>query len=263
MILLEKKGPIALLTLNRPEMLNAIGQPGDGESIAAACAEINADMKIRCTVITGAGRAFSAGGDLKAMRDKTGAFSGSPAELREMYRRNIQFAVRSLYNLETPMIAAVNGAAIGLGCDLACTADMRIASEKARFAATFLKVGLIPGDGGSWLLPRVIGHARAARMLFAAEEVDAKTAQDWGLVSDVYAADDLMVRAMELAETVAAQPPRALRMAKTLMRQAVNTSLDTILEMSAVSQAVMHHTSDHEEGVAAVLEKRKADFTGD
>jgi len=262
MILLEKKGPIALLTLNRPEMMNAIGQPGDGESIAAACAEINADMNIRCAIITGAGRAFSAGGDLKAMRDKTGAFGGTPAELREVYRRNIQFAVRALYNLETPMIAAVNGAAIGLGCDLACAADMRIASDKAKFAATFLKIGLIPGDGGAWLLPRVIGHARAARLLFAGEEIDAKTAQEWGLVSDVYAPEALMDQAMALAERVAAQPPRALRLAKTLMRQAVNATLDTILEMSAVSQAVMHHTRDHEEGVAAVLEKRKADFTG-
>lgn len=263
MILLEKKGPIALLTLNRPEMLNAIGQPGDGEAIAAACAEINADLSIRCTVLTGAGRAFSAGGDLKAMRDRTGAFSGAPADLSHMYRTNIQRGVRALYGLETPMIAAVNGAAIGLGCDIACTADMRVASEKARFAATFLKVGLIPGDGGSWLLPRVIGHARAARLLFAAEEIDAKTAQEWGLVSDVYAADDLLPQAMALAEKVAAQPPRALRMAKGLMRQAVTNSLDTILEMSAVSQAVMHHTRDHEEGVAAVLEKRKADFTGE
>ena len=154
-ILTEKRGPIAILTLNRPDMMNALGQDGDGAAVAAACAEINNDPAIRVAVLTGAGRAFSAGGDIKAMRNKEGMFGGSPYNVHEGYRKNIHLIVRNLYNLEIPLIAAVNGAAVGLGCDVACMADVRIASNKARFGVTFLKIGLIPGDGGAWLLPRL------------------------------------------------------------------------------------------------------------
>ena len=128
-IKLEKNGPIATLTLTRPEMMNALGQEGDGAAVAEACAEIEADPAIRVAILPGAGRAFSAGGDVKAMRDRTGAFAGSPYSVREGYRRNIHRIVKSLYNLETPLIAAVNGAAIGLGCDVACMADVRICTS--------------------------------------------------------------------------------------------------------------------------------------
>ncbi|MDO9487367.1 MAG: enoyl-CoA hydratase-related protein, partial [Sphingomonadaceae bacterium] len=150
----ERRGAIALLTLNRPSAMNALGAPGDGDAIAAVCAEVNADRSIRCAILTGAGRAFSAGGDVKAMRDRSGAFAGSAAEIREGYRANIHRLVRAIYGLEMPVVAAVNGAAIGLGCDIACLADIRIAADGAKFGVTFLKLGLIPGDGGAWLLPR-------------------------------------------------------------------------------------------------------------
>ena len=182
-IKLEKQGPIAILTLTRPEMMNALGQEGDGAAVVAACAEIEDDPAIRCAILTGEGRAFSAGGDVKAMRDRSGAFAGSPYSVREGYRRNIHRIVTSLYNLEVPLIAAVNGAAIGLGCDVACMADVRIASDKAKFGVTFLKLGLIPGDGGAWLLPRIIGASRAAELLFTGDVIDAATAADWGLIS--------------------------------------------------------------------------------
>ncbi|MEM8633820.1 MAG: enoyl-CoA hydratase-related protein, partial [Pseudomonadota bacterium] len=154
---LNQQGPIATLTLNRPDMMNALGQEGDGIAMAQACAEIEDNPEIRCVILTGEGRAFSAGGDVKAMRDKKGVFSGSPYNIREGYRRNIHRIVTSLYNLEVPIIAAINGAAIGLGCDVACMADIRISSERAKFGVTFLKLGLIPGDGGAWLLPRIVG----------------------------------------------------------------------------------------------------------
>jgi len=262
-LLLEKRGPIAILTLNRPDMLNALGQEGDGPAVAAVCAEITADPQIRCAVLTGAGRAFSAGGDVKAMRDKTGAFGGSPADIREGYRRNIHLIVRSLYNLEVPMISAINGPAIGLGCDVACMADIRIASETAKMGVTFLKLGLIPGDGGAWLLPRLIGGSRAAELLFTGDVIDAQTALDWGLVSRVTPADTLMDEALALADRIAQQPPQALRLAKTLMRHAATASYETIMEMSAASQALMHETGDHIEGVTALLEKRAPVFKGD
>ncbi|MEM8921762.1 MAG: enoyl-CoA hydratase-related protein, partial [Pseudomonadota bacterium] len=151
MINLDIDGPIATLTLNRPDNLNALGEPGDGDAVAAKCAEINANRDIRCAILTGAGRAFSAGGNVKAMQERTGAFGGTPADVREGYRTNIHRLVRALYGLEIPLISAVNGPAIGLGCDVACMADIRIASDKAKFGVTFLKLGLIPGDGGAWL----------------------------------------------------------------------------------------------------------------
>ena len=259
---LEKHGPIATLTLSRPEMLNALGQDGDGAEMVAACAEIESDPTIRVTVLTGEGRAFSAGGDVKAMKTQTGAFGGSPNDIREGYRRNIHLIVKSLYNLETPVVAAVNGAAIGLGCDVACMADVRIASDKAKFGVTFLKLGLIPGDGGAWLLPRIIGNSRAAELLFTGDVIDAETALDWGLISRAVPPETLMEEAMGLAERIAGQPPQSLRLAKTLLRHGATSSYETIMELSAASQALMHKTDDHMEGVDAILEKRSPVFKG-
>ncbi|MEL7041876.1 MAG: crotonase/enoyl-CoA hydratase family protein [Pseudomonadota bacterium] len=263
MITLEKKGPIAVLTLNRPDTLNALGEEGDGALVAGACAEIEADSDIRCTILTGAGRAFSAGGNVKAMRDRSGAFAGSPYRVREGYRKNIHLIVKSLYNLETPLIAAVNGAAIGLGCDVACMADVRIASEKARFGVTFLKLGLIPGDGGAWLLPRIIGASRAAELLFTGDVIDATTAVEWGLASRMVPGETLLDEAMTLANRIAEQPPQSLRVAKSLLRHGTTASYEAIMEMSAAAQSLMHHTEDHIEGVNAILEKRTPNFEGE
>lgn len=263
MILLEKRGPIAILTLNRPDAMNALGAPGDGEAVRGVCAEINTDRSLRCAILTGAGKGFSAGGNVKAMRDRAGSFAGNPAEVREAYKSNVHMIVRSLYGLEIPLIAAVNGAAIGLGCDIACMADIRISADTAKYGVTFLKLGLIPGDGGAWLLPRVIGMSRACELLFTGDIIDAQTALDWGLVSKVAPGDQLMGEAMALAQSIAKQPPHALRVAKQLLRQGTQASYDTIMEMSAAAQGLMHHTKDHEEGVAAILEKREPTFTGE
>lgn len=256
-------GPVATLTISRAEIMNPLGQPGDGDEFARVCREINRDNSVRCVILTGAGRAFSAGGDVKAMRDRSGAFSGSPPAISDGYRENIHVMLRALYGLRVPLIAAVNGPAIGLGCDVACLADMRIASEKAKFGVTFLKLGIIPGDGGTWILPRVIGQARAAELFYTGDVIDAATALEWGLVSRVTRPEDLMSEAEELASKVSAQPPHALRQAKMLLRQGQQVSYDSALELAANTQAMMHLTKDHEEGVAALLEKRPADFKGD
>jgi len=257
---IERRGRVALLTLDRPEARNALGAIGDGDEVADACTRINADHDIRCVVLTGAGSAFSAGGDVKAMRDRTGAFAGSPAEIRERYRNGIHRIVRAIYNLEIPSIAAVNGAAIGLGCDVACMADIRIASETAVFGVTFLKLGLIPGDGGAWLLPRTIGMSRASQLLYTGDVIDAATAERWGMVSQVTPPDQLLPTALELAGRIAEQPSHALRLGKSLLKHGQAASYETLMEMSAAAQAISHVTEDHAEGVAALLEKRRPRF---
>jgi enoyl-CoA hydratase/carnithine racemase len=262
LLVLEKRGHVGLLTLNRPESLNALGAPGDGDAVAQTCEQVNADQDIRCVVLTGAGRAFSAGGDVKAMKAREGAFAGSGVAIRDGYRRNIHRIVRSIYGLEVPSIAAVNGAAIGLGCDVACMTDIRICAENSRFGVTFLKLGLIPGDGGAWLLPRTIGMSRAAELLFTGDVIDAATAQAWGLVSRVVPAEQLVDEALALAARIAVQPPHALRLAKALLRQGQCASYDTLMEMSAAAQALAHLTEDHMEGVDALLEKREPAFKG-
>lgn len=258
----ERRGAVLIWMLDREARLNALPDLTDGDEMAAACERANADVGVRCVVLTGAGRAFSAGGDLTAMRDRRDLFEGSGAAIRERYRRVVHRIVRSLYGLEVPLIAAVNGPAMGLGCDIAGLADIRIAADRASFGVPFLKLGIIPGDGGSWLLPRNIGYARAAEMLFTARSIDAETAEGWGLVNRVVPHDALLDEALATAAQIAAQPPQALRMAKALLRQGRDMNFDQMLEMSAAMQALAHLTEDHQEGVAAVLEKRPGDFTG-
>ncbi len=262
-LLYEKQGPVGLLTINRPESRNPLGEDGDGDLFAEAAARINADRDIRCAILTGAGKAFSAGGNLKAMRERSGTFAGVGVHIRERYRTGIHRLVRSLWTLEVPLIAAVNGPAIGLGNDVACLADMRIAAESAVFGATFLKVGLVPGDGGAWILPRTIGMARAAELFFTAGTIDAQTALQWGLVNRVVPDAALMDEAKALAARICRQPPDVLRMTKKLMREGQGASFDTIMEMSAAMQALAHLTSDHGEAVGAFFEKREASYKGE
>ncbi len=245
----DRRDHIELWTLDRPDRLNALPDLEDGEAFAAACEAVNADPDVRCVILTGAGRAFSAGGDLKAMKDRRDMFAGSGSEIRERYRRVVHRIVRSLYGLEVPLIAAVNGPAMGLGCDIAGLADIRIASDTASFGVPFLKLG-------------IIGYARAAEMLFTARVLDAKTAMEWGLVSRVVAAERLMDEAMEIAADVASRAPQALRMTKALLRQGRDATFDQILEMTASMQALAHLSDDHLEGVTAALEKRGAVFEG-
>lgn len=257
-----RDGAVAIWTFSRPERLNALPDLTDGDEIVAACERVNADPSISCVVLTGEGRAFSAGGDLRAMKDRRDMFAGSGAEIRENYRRVVHRIVRALYALEVPLVTAVNGPAMGLGCDIAGLGDVRIASDRASFGIPFMKLGIIPGDGGSWLLPRNIGYNRAAEMLFTARSIDAETADQWGLVNRVVPHESLMEETMAMARQIAAQPPKALRMGKALLRQGRDMNFDQMLEMSAAMQALAHLTEDHIEGVTAVLEKRPANFAG-
>lgn len=261
-LLYEKLGQVVTLTINRPDKRNPIGMDGDAAAFEAAKSRINADLGVSAVILTGAGKAFSAGGNLKAMQEHSGEFSGPGTAIRESYRRNIHGMVRAVWDIEVPVIAAVNGPAIGLGNDVACLADMRIAASNAIFGATFLKVGLVPGDGGAWLLPKVIGMPRAAELLYTAKTIDAETALSWGLINQVVAPDALMSEAMAMALEVCKQPPQALRMSKRLMRAGLQGAFDTVLELSAAMQALAHQTQDHQEAVDAFFEKRDGVFTG-
>ncbi len=261
-LLFEKNGPVVTLTINRVETRNSLGEDGDGDMFAEAAARINADREVRCAILTGAGPAFSAGGNVKAMRERAGVFAGAGVHIRERYRNGIHRIVRSVWGIEVPLIAAVSGPAIGLGNDVACLADMRVAADNAIFGATFLKIGLVPGDGGSWILPRVIGYARAAELVFTADTIDATTALNWGLVSKLVPAAQLMDEARALAARICRQPPDVLRMTKKLMREGQSVSFDTIMEMSAAYQALAHLTEDHQEAVAAFFEKRDPQYKG-
>ncbi|NLG45833.1 crotonase/enoyl-CoA hydratase family protein [Gordonia sp. (in: high G+C Gram-positive bacteria)] len=261
-LLVERDGDVVTWTINRPETRNAISEDDAIDAFVTAVEETNRDQSIRAVILTGAGTAFSAGGNVKDMATATGLFGGAPHQQRVGYREGIQRIPRALYSLEVPMIAAVNGPAVGAGCDLTLMCDVRIASTKAFFAESFVKLGLIPGDGGAWLLPRVVGPARAAEMALTGDRVDAATALEWGIVSRVVEPDELLPAARELAARIAVNPPVAVRMTKKLLRESSQQTLDQLLELSATMQAVAHHTEDHREAVAAFLEKRPATFVG-
>ena len=254
----ERDGGVLTITMNRPEERNALSEESQFAEFAPLCEEINRDESVRVVILTGAGSAFCAGGNIWQMRDKTGIAAGSPWEIQNRYRRGIQRIPLALYHLEVPVIAAVNGPAIGAGCDLTCMCDIRIASERASFAESFVKLGLIPGDGGAWLLPRAVGLSKACEMTFTGDALSAAEALACGLVSQVVPADQLMSTANKLAQRIAANPGTALRAAKRLLREGQQVSLATLLEMSAAMQAVAHFTPEHDQAVAAFIDSIKS-----
>jgi enoyl-CoA hydratase/carnithine racemase len=261
-LLYAKDGPIVTLTINRPETRNALGDPGDIQIWVDSVARVNADRDVRAVILTGAGKAFSAGGNVKAMAERGGMFEGGGVAIRENYRRTVHRIVRAVWSIEVPTIAAVNGPAIGLGNDIACLCDTRIAAASAIFGVTFLKIGLVPGDGGAWLLPRIIGMAKASELFFTGDVIKADEAMRIGLVSRVVPDEALMDEARSLALRMAAQPPDVLRMTKKLLREGMGASFDAILDMSAGFQALAHQTEDHQEAIAAFMEKRPGVFRG-
>lgn len=260
----EKRNRIAILTLNRPDKMNAIGEAEDCFDLIQAVESIAADREISAAILTGAGRAFNAGGNLQGMKDRNGIGPlEHPDSTRRNYRSAIQKIPRAFRDLEVPIIAAVNGHAIGVGNDIACLCDIRIASSQAKFAASFIKMGLIPGDGGAWLLQRAVGFSKAAEMIYTGDVLTAEEALACGLVSRVVEPERLLDEALALAERIAANPARSLRMAKRLLMTGQDCTLDTVLEMSAAMQAIAHETVDHAEAVDAFLEKRPPQFTGE
>lgn len=262
-LLVEQREAILTVTLNLPERRNPISDLTMIDALLATMAEADADLGVRAVILTGAGTAFSSGGDLKQMKAGVGLRATLPAQTRRNYRTGIQRLPLAFHALEVPVIAAINGPAIGAGLDLACMCDVRIAAKGARFAESFVKVGIVPGDGGAWLLPRVIGFSRATELALTGEMIDADAALACGLVSHVVDDDALMDKAREVAGKIAANPPHAVRMTKRLLREGQTATLANILEMSAAMQSLAHATKDNDEAIDAFIEKRAPVFRGE
>ena len=256
----EQTGAVVTLTMNSPETRNALTGGTAPQEFVDACQRITDDASVRCVILTGAGPVFSSGGNLKHMQE---LFDHTPAQLRQWYRQGVQRLALAVFNLEVPLIAAVNGPAIGAGCDLTCMCDIRIAADNASFAESFVRVGLIAGDGGAWLLPRAVGMSKAAEMSFTGDTLNAAEALACSLVSRVVPAAQLMDEARALAERIAANPGAGLRMTKRLLREGQTMRFEGLLEMSAGFQAVAHKTPQHVEAIKAFVEKRKPNFSGD
>jgi enoyl-CoA hydratase/carnithine racemase len=261
-VLYEQDGSVVTLTLNLPERRNPISEGPIVEALVAALDRLNADRGVHAAILTGAGPAFSSGGDLHAMQDGLDTRRTRPAETPAYYTRGIQRITLGFARLEVPIIAAVNGPAIGAGLDLACMCDIRLAAESARFAESFVKVGLIPGDGGAWLLARTVGFSRACEMTFTGDMLDAPAALACGLVSRVVPGAELLPAARALAAKIAANPPQSVRMAKRLLQLGREIGQAPLLEIAAQMQALAHTTTDHREAVSAFLEKRPPNFSG-
>jgi enoyl-CoA hydratase/carnithine racemase len=259
---IELQERVAELTFNRDDVRNALTGTALVEDILATLAWCHRTAEVSVLIISGAGSAFSAGGNVKQMRDREGLFSGSVLAIQEQYRRGIQQLPLAMQKVEIPVIAAVNGPAIGAGMDLACMCDLRLGSERALFGETFLNLGIIPGDGGAWFLPRLVGAQRAAELIFTGRLVKADEARQLGLLLEVVDAAELLPRTRELAARIAAQPPQALRLSKRLLKLAPNMDLPEFLDLSACFQGMVHHSDDHLEAVNAFLDKRPPQFGG-
>jgi len=246
----ECEGAVVVLTMDDPAMRNPLSGNTAVREFVAACARIEADPDVRAVVITGADPAFSSGGSLDAMREDWRDRKRGVA-VRAQLREGVQPLSLALHALQVPTIAAVNGAAIGGGCDLACLCDIRIASERARFAANFVRLGIVPAIGAAWLLPRILGASRAAEMCLTGEVLDAQAALACGLVSRVIPHERLLDEAMSLATRIAANSGPALRMTKSLLKAADRTDFPTYLDMAAGMQALALQSEEHETAVTA------------
>lgn len=243
-------GPTQVWTIDQAHVGNAITGSDFITAFETAVLQANADSEVLAIILTGAEKIFSAGGNVREMADREGMFGLDPIDQRRAYVDGIQRIPRSLARLEVPLIAAVNGAAIGAGCDLAMMCDIRIASERASFAESFVQIGLIPGDGGTWFLPRAIGYERAAEMTFTGDRIDAETALAWGMVSRVVPHDELLAQSHALAQRITKNPGHAVRMAKRLMQESRTGLLESTLGMAAAMQPLAHRDPEHEQRIS-------------
>jgi 2-(1,2-epoxy-1,2-dihydrophenyl)acetyl-CoA isomerase len=258
-IIAEAEDGVGVLTLNRPDKLNAMTGVMSDE-LMDALARVEKDPELRAVLLTGAGRGFCAGQDLTEFDDayRKGERPDIEAHLAHTYHRLIP----AMTGLPKPIVCAVNGVAAGAGVSLALASDIRIAGASARFTQAFVKIGLVPDSGGTYLLPRAVGYAKALELSLTGDLIDAGTAREIGLVSLVVSDDELGNEARELAARLAAMPTAALGETKRLLQASLAPALQEALEREADAQARMGQTADHLEGVTAFAEKREPRFTG-
>jgi enoyl-CoA hydratase/carnithine racemase len=254
----EVSDSIATLTLNRPEKLNAFTNDML-QGLVAALDDCDDRDDVRVVILTGAGRGFCSGGDVSVMGE---AADNRPHVTKNRIWRDVQAFPKRLARFEKPIIAAVNGVAVGGGMDLALACDIRVAGDSARFAETYAKIGLAPGGGGGYFLPRIVGKARALELLWTAEFIDAATALEIGLVNHVYEDADLMTETRALATRIAAMPPLSVQLIKRVVEQGLNTDMTTAFDLISSHIAVARAGVDHPEAIAAFKEKRPGKFQG-
>ena len=244
---------VALMRFDRDDVRNALTGTELVADIIAVCDWVNKNHAVGALILTGTGRAFSSGGNVKDMFDREDIFAGNPIEIQDSYRHGIQQMTMAMYRLEVPVIAAINGAAIGAGLDLCCMCDIRLACQFAKIGETFVNLGIIPGDGGAWFLPRLIGMQRAAEITYSGRIVEAEEALTLGLFMEVLAAEQLMPRAQELAQQFAAKPREALRMTKRLLQSGQRLGLHDFLDYCASQQSLCHSNEQHHQALAEFL----------
>jgi 2-(1,2-epoxy-1,2-dihydrophenyl)acetyl-CoA isomerase len=254
-ILVRKAGPVATVTMNRPEALNFL-DPIMAQEIESALADFEKDEEVRAVIITGAGRAFCAGGDVKFMKQEWPVY-----DLVVRMERVTGF-IKAMLDLPKPIIASVNGPAVGAGCNIALAADLVLASEKATFCQVFTRIGLIPDCGGIYLLPRRVGMTKAKELIFTARTIEAGEAERIGLVNRVVPAEALEEETRKIAAELASGPTMAIGIAKRLLNQSYESDFETILQAENSNQVLLRKTEDHREGVRAFFEKRKPEFKG-
>jgi 2-(1,2-epoxy-1,2-dihydrophenyl)acetyl-CoA isomerase len=249
---------IATLTLNRPDRMNAFTWEMI-DAWAGALDECRARDDVSAVIVTGAGKAFCSGGDIGEMKARG---ERTPLDRKRELEAHVHKIPLAMEALDKPVIAAINGAATGAGLDLALMADLRIAAESARLGETYVKVGLVPGAGGAWFLPRIVGTAKALELFWTGELVDAREAERIGLVNRVVPDAELMTATRTLARKIASGPPLSVRFIKRAVREGLRSDLRTALDLISSHYAVVAGSADHREAVAAYLEKRKPVFTG-
>ena len=259
----DKSEGIATITLNRPERMNAF-TPKMLDEWLAALQDAHLDAETRVIILTAEGRGFCTGMDVQAQAQGQGLLpqGRSPAAARNFLRDTVHRIPRLVAQLDKPYIAAVNGAAVGAGMDMASMCDVRIAADTARFGMTYVRMGLIPGDGGCYYLPRIVGMARALDLIWSGRLFDAEEALRIGYVSEIVAADELMAHTREYALKLAKGPAVAIQLAKRLVYRSLDVGVEQALEMAQQAMTIAQNTEDAREGPRAFVEKREPEFKG-
>jgi len=253
---------VATLTINRPERLNSLNTEVIREMIDAVDTIRDGVSSARCLVLTGAGRGFSSGADLGAGGAGGSGGGRGPIDAGKVLETHFNVLLERLFALPVPFVTAVNGPAAGAGCSYALAGDIIVAAKSAYFLQAFVNIGLVPDVGSTWMLPRMVGRARATRMMMLGERIPAAQAHEWGMVSEVVDDAELMARTMEIAKKLAAGPTKALTLIRTGIRDCMDKTLTEALMVERRNQMHAGRSADFGEGVTAFLQKRPASFTG-